>query len=43
MGTSGFLKKVLGNGVKGVRELMNLSSSVNYDSKRNPPRPRPSS
>lgn len=35
--------KVSGSGVKGVRELLNLTSSVNYESKRNLPKPSPSS
>jgi hypothetical protein len=34
--TSGYMKKETGSMVKGVRELLNLLSSMNYDSKRNP-------
>jgi len=30
------------SGVRGVRELLNLSYFVNYDSKRNPSKPRTS-
>lgn len=35
--------KVSGSGIKGVRELLNLTSLENYVSKRNPPKPRLSS
>jgi hypothetical protein len=38
-GTSGSFKKERGRGVKVVRELLNLSCSMNYDSKRNPSKP----
>jgi hypothetical protein len=31
--------KKRGSGVKGVKELLNLSCSMNYDSKRNPSQP----
>lgn len=42
-GTSGSFRKEIGSGVEGVRELLNLSCSMNYDTKKNPPKPPPSS
>jgi hypothetical protein len=38
-GMSGSLKKEAGSEVKGARELLNLSCSVNYDSKRTTSKP----
>jgi hypothetical protein len=41
-GRSSSFKRETGSGVRGVRELLNLSYFVNYDSKRNPSKPRTS-
>lgn len=39
--TSGSIKREIGSRGKGVRELLKLASSINYDAKRNLPKPHP--